>query len=131
MEKHVRLLGILHLIWGGMGLFAILVVLILFVGGFTALGIANNDPAPFWLAGGFSTLFLGIVLLAVVPSIIAGYGLLKKYNWARILTIILSVIALFEFPLGTILGAYGLYVLLHGESSLIFSRYEESPVQTK
>ncbi len=130
MENHVKLLAIFHLIWGGIGLLTILIVFTLFVGGFTLLRIAEGDPVPFWLAGGFGTVLLVIAAVVAVPSLLAGYGLLKRRIWARILTIILSIIALFEFSLGTILGVYGLYVLLHGESSRIFAPGSYPPMHS-
>ena len=47
MENHVRILGILNLIWGGMGLIALMVVLVFFVGGFFALGLSTGEEPLF------------------------------------------------------------------------------------
>jgi hypothetical protein len=58
----------------------------------------------------------GMALLAIVtvsvPSIVAGIGLPKCQSWARVLSIILCVIHLFNIPFGTALGVYGLWVML-------------------
>lgn len=120
MEKHIKVLGTFHLIFGLMGLLALMIVFLVFVGGFAFIGMHSGDHVPFWLAGAFGSLLLIITLVSAVPGILCGYGLLRKRPWARILGIILSFIYLLEFPLGTALGIYSLWVLFHGETLLIF-----------
>jgi hypothetical protein len=44
-----------------------------------------------------------------------GYGLSKLQKWSRIAAIILSVLALCAFPIGTILGGIVLYFMLAQE----------------
>ena len=53
--------------------------------------------------------------------IIAGIGLLKRREWARILTIILGIFHLFGFPIGTAIGVYTLYVLFNDQAKALFS----------
>ena len=56
---------------------------------------------------------LGILVLAKsAAGFIAGWGLLQRLPWARILTIVLAFLALFNIPFGTALGIYSLWVLL-------------------
>jgi hypothetical protein len=43
-------------------------------------------------------------LVLYSPPIFAGWGLLRREPWARVLTIVLSFLALFHIPLGTALG---------------------------
>ena len=65
---------------------------------------------------------LVIFLLALsLPGLITGIGLLKFQSWARILGIVLSAINLINIPFGTILGIYGLWVLLSKETEPLFS----------
>jgi hypothetical protein len=64
-----------------------------------------------------------------IPGIIAGIGLLKYKRWARILGIVLSAIRLISFPFGTILGIYGLWVLLNKETEALFEN-PPAPVPT-
>ena len=52
---------------------------------------------------------------------ITGFGLLKLKPWARIVGIVLCAINLINIPFGTILGAYGLWVLLNGETERLFN----------
>jgi len=54
----------------------------------------------------------GYVLLQALAGFAAGWGLLQRESWARALTLVLGILALLDFPLGTILGIYTLWVLL-------------------
>lgn len=52
------------------------------------------------------------LLVISAPGIIGGYGILKKYFWARILVLILGAFNLLNIPFGTILGVYTFWGLL-------------------
>lgn len=123
MAQHVRILAILHIIFGGMGILAAIAVM-LFFGGMAGLvathGAAGSVAAAPFLGGiGW---FVSLVLLALaLPGVIAGVGLLEFRPWARILTIILSALDLFSVPFGTALGIYGLWVLLSNETAQLFA----------
>jgi len=54
--------------------------------------------------------------------LIAGIGLLQFQPWARVLTIVLSVLYLIHVPFGTALGVYGLWALLSQDSERLFRR---------
>ncbi len=60
--------------------------------------------------------FLGLLGLLVsafaIAGVIAGWGLLARQPWARMLAVILGCISLIHFPLGTALGIYTLWVLI-------------------
>lgn len=126
METHVKVLAILHLVFGALGVLGALVIMLVFGGlaGLAGTG-AVNDPqaaaaAPFLGAlGGFIAI---AILVLSVPGIIAGYGLLQYFEWARILGIILSALNLLSFPFGTALGIYGLWVLLNQQTLPLFQR---------
>jgi hypothetical protein len=53
-----------------------------------------------------------IILLLSVPSLAAGVGLLRYRSWGRILTIVLSILRLIEFPFGTATAIYSFWILL-------------------
>ena len=128
MDTHVKVLAVLYIIFGvlgtlvGLGFMALLSV----------IGVAGaaSDPDA-WVALpilGFTGAALGaFILILSLPGIIAGIGLLKYRPWARILTIVLSALNLMNVPFGTILGIYGLWVMLSDEGSRLFA---QPPVST-
>ncbi len=125
MERHVKILAIVHIVGGSLWLMLALVVAVVFGGIAGLIGFAGiNDPDAA-VAIPIVTIIgtLVTVMLAVfsVPSIVAGVGLLSCRNWARILTIVLSVLYLMKIPVGTAIGVYGLWVLLAQESQPLFA----------
>ena len=125
MQQHVKILAILHIALGGLGVVGALCVLALFGGlaSIVRLSDVTSDvqmgSAALGLIGGVVTI---IILVVSIPGLIAGIGLLSFQPWARILTIILSVLDLFGVPFHTLLGIYGLWVLLSNEGAALFQR---------
>ncbi len=131
MEQHVKILGVLNIVWGAMGALGGLVLLAIFGGAYGIVGgaIGHNPGAHIALPiiaiiGSVLALFL---LILSVPSIIAGIGLLYFKPWARILALVISVLHLFNIPIGTALGIYGLWVLLSQEGQRCFSSDRAAP----
>lgn len=64
------------------------------------------------------------VLCCFVPAIAAyfaaGLGLLQYRSWARILAIILGIINLILFPIGTAVGLYTLIIMYNEETKVLF-----------
>ncbi len=125
MRQHVRILAILHIVLGGLGVFGAMVLMAIFGG---LAGLVNFSEhtqegmmgsAVLGLIGAAVTL---VVLIISLPGLIAGIGLLSYQPWARILTIVLSVLELPAVPLHTALGIYGLWVLLSNEGTAMFTR---------
>lgn len=53
----------------------------------------------------------GVVMIGLgVLYVFLGRGLWQHQNWARIATIVLGVLALFAFPLGTVIGAIEIWL---------------------
>jgi hypothetical protein len=124
MDTHVRILAAFHVIFGLLGLVAALALLLIFGGGAAAATFATTENPDAWVALPIigivgSVLFL-IALTLSIPGIIIGWGLLKRRPWARILGIVLSVLHLVNFPFGTVLAIYGLFVLLSKDTVPLF-----------
>lgn len=116
-EGQVDLVGWLWIIAGLINLF------ILFVAFLTIIGVSFipelGETARFILR----ILAWGSWILAALFSlsqIVVGVGILKRQEWARLLSLVLSILALFHFPLGTALGVFSLYVLTHREATSFF-----------
>ncbi len=124
MEQHVKVLGVLYIVLGTMGVIAALICLMIFGGAAGIVGIvAQEEPdariaVPILGAVGLG-LFLFLLVLSA-PGIIAGVGLLQLRPWARIVTIVLSALNLMNIPIGTLVGAYGLWVMLSLETEKLF-----------
>jgi hypothetical protein len=74
-------------------------------------GVASPHVLRTALRGlGSAAVFFAVCNLALGLS--AAYGLLRRRPWGRILALVDSTISLLSFPIGTALGAYGLWVLL-------------------
>jgi hypothetical protein len=116
MTTHIKVLAWLHIVFGLFGAFAAVVVLGGTMFGAAFAGSMTNSVIA-GLLGGFLSVFLGAIAAC---QLIAGWGLLQRKPWARILTIVLGVISLIRIPFGTALGVYTLWVLLSKEGAAQF-----------
>ena len=117
METHVLILGWIYLLgnafllmMGGLALFF-----------FMGIGVMSGEleAAGILTVVGMTGLVFFVAL--ALPGIFAGYGLLKRKSWARVLTLVLGVLNLFSFPVGTVIGVYTLWVLLQEEATEFFA----------
>jgi hypothetical protein len=124
MQTHVKVLGVIYLAVGGLMLCA---ALFLGLGSGVAAGIvgASADPGDAAIAipilGIAGTALAVFLVLFALPSLITGYGLLNYKPWARIVGIVLSAISLINIPIGTVVGIYGLWVLLNKDTERLFN----------
>ena len=99
-------------------------VVLLFGGAAGIISMAAASEPDAWIAVPIVGLVGGMLVMLIftlsVPGIIGGVGLLKRRPWARILTIVLSVIHLINIPFGTLLGIYGLWVLISRNTTRLF-----------
>lgn len=127
MDTHVKVLGVLYIALSSLGVLAALFIG-LTLGGSAAIVGAAADPHDAAVAIpiiGIAGTALVIFLLAVsLPGLITGFGLLAYKAWARILGLVLSVINLIHIPFGTVVGIYGLWVLLNKDTERLFIRNE-------
>jgi hypothetical protein len=125
MKQHVSILGILYILFGCLGILGALALLAIFggVAGIVSLA-AHEEPdaaAAVPILGIIGAVVsFGLALLSI-PGLVIGIGLTKFRRWARIGGVVLSALNLLSFPLGTALGAYGLWVLLSKESEPLFA----------
>ncbi|MDA1092819.1 MAG: hypothetical protein O3A25_06060 [Acidobacteria bacterium] len=94
METHIKVLAVLFIVYGALGLVLSLLLALAFGG---ATGLAGVDQPVALLAipivGVIGRIIVGFTLLMAIPRIVAGFGLINV-------------------PFGTVLGIYGLWVLL-------------------
>lgn len=117
MEKHIHLLGVFWIVHGGLVLIGGIIIFALLFG---LSFIPDMDSEGTTVLRAVGIIVGGLLWLLSVPKIIAGVGLLKRMEWARVLTLILSFLALFNIPLGTALGIYSLAILLRDDTTQLF-----------
>ena len=116
-QQHIRIAALLTLASGVIALLPAILVVLIAAGFLTAgafgmgAGSGSEGPFPGLMVGGIMGLVAIVLAVVSIPAIIAGFGLMARKPWARVLTILLGIINLFGFPIGTMLGAYQLWVL--------------------
>jgi predicted nucleic acid-binding Zn ribbon protein len=113
VQGHLQLVGIL---WLAMSAFSV-------IGGVVLYIIANTLLAPGGAAGAppFLRPLLTVVSILLLGKsalgFVAGWGVLQRESWGRILVLVLAFVSLFtNIPFGTALGIYTMWVLLPGDS---------------
>ncbi len=88
------------------------------------IGLQMANPEAMDMEGdgtvGFAIMSCFTLLFAILYGA-TGYGLLKLQGWARITAIILAILSLCSFPIGTILGGVVLYFMFQAENAQSFS----------
>jgi hypothetical protein len=99
-----KLLALVHIALSAAGLV---------VGGFVCLGLAQSEEPNAEAALGIVLwVFIVAQVFWLLPGLIGGLGLLWGQGWARRMIAMVSAVLLLLFPVGTVLGAGGLWVLL-------------------
>jgi hypothetical protein len=113
MNVKIKILGWIHTALGGIGLIAGLALC-------AGLWFSPDDKSTEALLY-VGPLFSIMAVFMLLPALIGGIGLLRLRPWARILIIIISALEVLSFPIGTVLGGFGLWVLLDGEVKAAFA----------
>jgi len=106
----------MYILLGILGILAAALTFVAITGG----GLISGDETAIRITSLVGTLVGGFITLVSVPGIVAGWGLLKFKAWARILTLVLGLLNLPGFPVGTLLGIYTIWILLDNETSRLF-----------
>jgi hypothetical protein len=120
MKNHVTVVGILRIGLSALGVILAVLLVLLLVGIGVAVSFSGDDEAlPILAAVGLGV--GGTIAVLSVPGIVGGIGVLLHKNWARYLVLVLSVIDLINFPLGTIVAIYSIFVLVQDETIELFA----------
>jgi len=122
MEKHINVVAALQI---GLSIFTLLIALLTFsimnlIGGFV------DEPEAEMILAIIAKVVSTFLIVLAVPGLIAGFGLYRRKEWARILTLIISVISIFNFPFGTAIGIYSIWALIQPESVDAFNKQGSS-----
>jgi len=125
VQRNLQTLGIL---WCVLGAYRVVTGLIgiIFLRAFTTHNFGDawvfggrfHGPIPTMWFGSLWPMIAVATVFTAALALIAGYGLLNRRPWGRIVAIIAAILALLKFPIGTALGIYTLWVLAPGASGL-------------
>jgi hypothetical protein len=128
MEIHVAVTGWLQIANSLLSIVAGAFVLVLLVG----VGVAVEDEVALRIMAATGLATGGLLLILSLPGLVAGLGLLRRASWSRIMAQVLAVFELVLFPIGTLLGAYTIFVLSQRAAPEVFGAccaLEESRLQ--
>jgi len=130
VEKHVTLVGIINIVYHALAAFEALVLMVLAVGFNGLLGALihshtlHREEIPAEMVAFLPTLFLVIaafIMTVAVIGLIGAVGVLKKKEWGRILTLVISFLNLLRVPLGTLAGVYSIWILMNDKTIRLFA----------
>jgi hypothetical protein len=116
VQGHVQLLGIL---WLAISAFNTIGGVVLYILANTLFAHMHELGAPEAPTAFLRPLLsvLGIFVLAKAAcGFLAGWGLMQREPWARVIALVLGFLSLFNIPFGTAVGVYTMWVLLPAQS---------------
>ena len=63
-----------------------------------------------------------VLMVRALLSFIAGWGLMERTQWGRILAIVVGILSLVRFPVGTAMGIWTLVVLLGYRNATLYDQ---------
>ena len=128
MDTHVKVVGALNVVLGAFGLLIAAATMLIFGGATWLVGATGGPDAAMaipilGLTGAALSTFL---LVLSLPALVIGIGLLQRRAWARVAGIVISLLNLFNFPFGTLIGVYGLWVLFAKDTERVFTTHAEA-----
>jgi hypothetical protein len=118
VQGHLQLLGIL---WLAISAFNTVGGVVLYVIANTLFAHLHEMGAPEAPAAFLRPLLSVIAIFVLAKAacgFFAGWGLMKREPWARVIALVLGFISLFNVPFGTAVGVYTLWVLLPAQSQV-------------
>ena len=123
MRTHIQILAWIYLILGGVtalrGVVGVFLTLAIGAGAIAA-GVGPSASDPLITIAAIFAYATYLYICIGIPMILAGWGLLKRRQWGRILGIVVSVLCL-PLKFALLFGIYGLIVLLWPGAAREFS----------
>jgi len=133
-EEHNKALGICHLAYGG--LFTLL-MLAMFGFMFVIFSTIPTQPGapdenfPLVIMPIFFIFMMIYMVFFALPSLIAGYAMLKHKPWARTASIVAAVMETMSFPFGTAVAVYSFWFMFSDAGKALYAtnnaRTQERP----
>lgn len=123
LDRHRSILAWCFIAAGAFLLLMSLIAMIIIVSG----GWFAGDPEGRRVLAIISASIAAFVVIFAVPALITGVGLLKRKYWAKVLALIIGLLHVASFPLGTALFIYTLWFWLQPNSEALFHRRGTPP----
>ncbi len=123
----IRALSIVWFIYGGLSL-ALSILGLAFTSAFfhgnvpLAHGPWSGMGGPWFLGPGFVHFAMGFVVVRCALAFIAGWGLMERTQWGRVVAIVAAFFSLLRIPIGTALGIWTLVTLLGYRNSTLYDQ---------
>lgn len=117
MKSHVAVVSAIRIVFGTIGLISSILLAFFFdyIKDFIPIHDEFMENIYLFLMAMFKFLIV-FSLLFSLAGLIGGIALLANKNWGRILTLVVSAVSLINIPLGTLLGAYSIWVLMQDDT---------------
>ncbi len=122
--SRIRALSIVWFVYGGLSL-AFGMIGLVFAGSFFhgGWGPWGHGFAPGW---GFGPMLLrfgwSILIVRSALALLAGWGLMERTQWGRVLAIVAAFFSLIRIPIGTALGIWTLVTLLGYRNTTLYDQ---------
>jgi hypothetical protein len=120
-SRHITVLGTLVLASGLLGIlgascFGLTI---------TTIGMSVSDPEAQVILPIIAVGIAGFAGVLSCISVAAGYGILRRARWGRLVGLVDAFLGLIWFPIGTIVGLYAFWVLFQAEAVALFEARTE------
>jgi hypothetical protein len=117
IHQHITILGWLYLV--GYAVFLLIGAFVFTL--LTSIGAVSGDEQAMLILSLVGTSVGALLVVLAIPGMAAGFGLLAHKVWGRYLAIVVAILGLVNFPIGTLIGVYTLWVLMQENATLYFA----------
>jgi hypothetical protein len=82
----------------------------------------NNGPGPDWFGPAILHVAWAFLLVRSALAFAAGWALMERSRWGRVLAIVAAFFSIIKFPFGTALGIWTLVVLLGYRNTTLYEQ---------
>lgn len=125
-SSRIRALSVVWFVYGGLSL-AFGAVGMAFAGSYLHGGWSpwghSFGPGPGWWFGPVLLRFgWSVLIVRSALALIAGWGLMERAQWGRVVAIVAACFSLIRFPIGTALGIWTLVTLLGYRNTTLYEQ---------
>jgi hypothetical protein len=123
-SSRVRALSIVWFIYGGLSL-ALGFVGMAFAHSFLNRGFGpwgHGFGSPWWFGPALIRFAWSILIVRSALALIAGWGLMERTQWGRVVAIAAAIVSLIKIPIGTALGIWTLVTLLGYRNTTLYDQ---------